>query len=204
MPNSSGAEERGPNRRRVLQIFGIGGAALAIALPARWTRPVVQSIVVPAHAAASPANSSTTRTTASTTTPIGTSVTTATTGTTGISTTNVPSDRRLKRDVAAVGHCSAGFALYRYRYVWSDQLYVGVMAQDVQKAAPAAVHCGEDGYLRVDYERLGLRLVTWDEWLESHERRPERRARAARAEAFHGRGRLSTSSPSGVAGSSRA
>jgi hypothetical protein len=43
-------------------------------------------------------------------------------------------------------------------------IYVGVMAQEVAAIAPAAVIQGADGYLRVDYDRLGLRLVTWDEW----------------------------------------
>jgi hypothetical protein len=61
-----------PTRRRVLQSLGIGGAVLAIGLPTRWTRPVVESIIVPAHAAASPVRStssttSTTRTTATST-----------------------------------------------------------------------------------------------------------------------------------------
>jgi hypothetical protein len=42
---------------------------------------------------------------------------------------------------------------------------VGVMAQDVQKIEPNAVWPGPDGYLRVDYDRLGLKFMTWKEWL---------------------------------------
>jgi hypothetical protein len=74
------------------------------------------------------------------------------------------SDRRLKRDIVQVGRLANGLALYRYRYLWSDTEYVGVMAQDVAEAVPDAVMRGADGYLRVDYARLGLRLMTWPEW----------------------------------------
>jgi len=42
------------------------------------------------------------------------------------------------------------------------------MAQEVATVAPAAVLIGADGYLRVDYGRLGLRLQTWDEWRAAH------------------------------------
>jgi hypothetical protein len=76
----------------------------------------------------------------------------------------VCSDMRLKRDIVTVGHLENGLALYRYRYLWSDQLYVGVMAQEVAAVVPDAVRRGTDGYLRVDYARLGLHLQTWDEW----------------------------------------
>jgi hypothetical protein len=57
-----------------------------------------------------------------------------------------------------------GIGLYRYRYRWSDQLYVGVIAQEVAGIVPDAVMRDVDGYLRVDYVRLGLKLQTWDEW----------------------------------------
>jgi len=30
---------------------------------------------------------------------------------------------------------------------------------------PQAVQRGADGYLRVDYGHLGLRLQTWDQWV---------------------------------------
>ena len=115
-----------------------------LVLPERWVKPVVKSVIVPAHAAASPA---TTTTPAPTTSPEGVS------------------DIRLKRDIVAVGHLENGIGLYRYRYIWSDQVYVGVMAQEVAEIVPDAVLYGDDGYLRVDYARLGLRLITWDEWV---------------------------------------
>lgn len=101
----------------------------------------------PAHAAASPATTTTTTTPAPTTTREATS------------------DIRLKRDIVDVGHLGNGIGLYRYRYIWSDQVYVGVMAQEVAEIVPDAVVYGDDGYLRVDYARLGLRLITWEEWV---------------------------------------
>jgi hypothetical protein len=155
MANLPDNDERKPSRRRILQILGAGGAGVAIGLPARWTRPIVEAIVVPAHAAASPSGTSTT----------STSTTPRTTTTPAPSTTTpVPSDIRLKRDIGEVGRLSNGLGLYRYRYVWSDETYVGVMAQEVEKIDPDAVVRGADGFLRVDYGRLGLRLMTFDEW----------------------------------------
>lgn len=75
-----------------------------------------------------------------------------------------PSDIRLKRDIAQVGRLPNGLGLYRYRYLWSDETYVGVMAQEVEAIAPDAVVRAPDGHLRVDYANLGLRLRTWDQW----------------------------------------
>jgi hypothetical protein len=37
---------------------------------------------------------------------------------------------------------------------------------------PWAVARGSDGYLRVHYDRLGLRLQTWDEWMASARQNP--------------------------------
>ena len=77
------------------------------------------------------------------------------------------SDIRLKRDIAQVGEHN-GINLYRFRYLWSDTTYVGVMAQEVAAVKPEAVLRGADGYLRVHYERLGLRLQTLDQWAATH------------------------------------
>lgn len=74
------------------------------------------------------------------------------------------SDIRLKTDIAPVGQLANGLNLYRYRYLWSDTVYVGVMAQEVAEAYPASVIQGPDGYLRVNYGSLGLRLHTLAEW----------------------------------------
>ena len=75
------------------------------------------------------------------------------------------SDARLKRDIALVGRLDDGLGLYRYRYLWSDTVYVGVMAQEVALIRPdAIVRDALDDYLRVDYGRLGLKLMTLPEW----------------------------------------
>jgi hypothetical protein len=37
----------------------------------------------------------------------------------------------------------------------------------VATIVPSAVVQGADGYLRVFYQCLGLRLLTWDEWVET-------------------------------------
>ena len=61
---------------------------------------------------------------------------------------------------------SDGLELYRFRYKGSDHTaYVGVMAQEVQKIEPSAVGHDRDGYLTVDYDRIGLKFMTWKEWL---------------------------------------
>jgi hypothetical protein len=38
------------------------------------------------------------------------------------------------------------------------------MAQEVATVVPSAVQRGADGYLRVDYRQLGLRLQSWETW----------------------------------------
>jgi hypothetical protein len=76
------------------------------------------------------------------------------------------SDIRLKADVAEVGRLANGLGLYRFRYRDDETVHVGVMAQEVERVVPEAVIRGSDGYLRVDYPRLGLRMMTWQEWLE--------------------------------------
>jgi hypothetical protein len=81
------------------------------------------------------------------------------------------SDIRLKRDIVQVARLDNGIGLYRYRYIWSDDVYVGVMAQEVAEVIPDAVLRGADGYLRVNYARLGLHLMTWDEWIQQAARR---------------------------------
>jgi polysaccharide biosynthesis/export protein len=78
------------------------------------------------------------------------------------------SDVRVKRDISPIAKLENGLRLYRYRYAWSDTLYVGVLAQEVLEIAPLAVSRGADGYLRVNYARLGLRMQLWEEWIASH------------------------------------
>lgn len=77
------------------------------------------------------------------------------------------SDIRLKRDIVRVGTLDSGLALYRYKYVGGEREYVGVMAQEVAEVMPDAVLQGADGYLRVDYGKLGISLQTADEHARS-------------------------------------
>jgi len=75
------------------------------------------------------------------------------------------SDVRMKRDVVLIGRLDDGLGIYRYRYLWSDTVFVGVMAQEVALIHPEAiVRAATDDYLRVDYSRLGLKLMTWPQW----------------------------------------
>jgi hypothetical protein len=84
------------------------------------------------------------------------------------------SDIRLKRNIVKLARLDNSLNLYRFRYTWSDTVYVGVLAQDVLAICPEAVVHNPDGYMRVNYRRLGLRMLTWAEWTGSqgeHSRR---------------------------------
>jgi hypothetical protein len=59
--------------------------------------------------------------------------------------------------------------LYKFRYKTeldpTGTYYVGVMAQEVQAVRPDCVFTGPDGYLRVNYQRLGAPFMKWDDWV---------------------------------------
>lgn len=74
------------------------------------------------------------------------------------------SDIRLKRDIEAIGTLANGLTLYKFKYLWSDTDMVGVMAQKVLNILPDAVITGEDGFYRVNYDKLGISMMTFDEW----------------------------------------
>ncbi len=76
----------------------------------------------------------------------------------------IPSDARLKRDIALVGRFKDGLGIYRYRYLWSNTVYVGVLAQEVALDHPEAVVRGPFGYLMVNYSKLGLKPMTEAQW----------------------------------------
>ena len=82
------------------------------------------------------------------------------------------SDIQLKHDVMLIGRLDNGIGFYRFAYNGSQRAYVGVIAQEVQGVAPWAVRRGADGYLRVDYRRLGLPFQTFREWQASGSRLP--------------------------------
>jgi predicted NAD/FAD-binding protein len=84
------------------------------------------------------------------------------------------SDVRLKRDVKLLQTLANGIKLYRYQYRWGDTVYVGVMAHEVASIVPEAVSTDSDGYYRVDYQRLGLRLRTYQDWMSKGHAAPLR------------------------------
>jgi hypothetical protein len=82
------------------------------------------------------------------------------------------SDIRLKHDIVLLGRLDNGLGFYRFAYNGGGRVYVGVMAQEVQTFAPSAVTRGRDGYLRVDYDKLGLKFQSYDQWMASGGRVP--------------------------------
>ncbi|MFZ3325441.1 MAG: tail fiber domain-containing protein, partial [Methylocella sp.] len=77
------------------------------------------------------------------------------------------SDFRLKHEIILLGHLNNGLGFYRFVYNGSEKAYVGVIAQEVQKVIPQAVVRDRDGYLRVFYNKVGLKFQTYDQWIAS-------------------------------------
>jgi hypothetical protein len=71
----------------------------------------------------------------------------------------ISSDVRLKTDIEQVGTTVYGLPLYHFRYKTGTARFVGVMAQDVLEVMPDAVVVGGDGYFRVKYDQLGIRMT---------------------------------------------
>ena len=68
------------------------------------------------------------------------------------------SDVRVKRDITLIGRRSDGLGVYAYKYLWSDAVYVGVLAQEVALIHPGAIVRDDlTGYLSVDYGQLNDR-----------------------------------------------
>lgn len=64
------------------------------------------------------------------------------------------SDRRMKTDIVRVGRADSGLPIYTYRFKGSPLPQMGVMAQDVEKIAPHAVHTDRRGIKHVDYRAV--------------------------------------------------
>jgi Chaperone of endosialidase len=84
----------------------------------------------------------------------------------------VYSDVRLKREVMQVARLDNGINLYRYRYRWGAEFYVGVLAHEVAAIVPDAVFPDVDGFLRVNYRQLQMRLRTYQDWLQKGHAEP--------------------------------
>ncbi len=66
------------------------------------------------------------------------------------------SDRRLKENIEEAGE-ENGHRVYSFNYTGDDRKYIGVMADEVLETHPEAV-AEVDGYLAVDYDRIGVRF----------------------------------------------
>jgi hypothetical protein len=82
------------------------------------------------------------------------------------------SDIMVKHDVVLLGHLSNGLGYYRFSYNGSDRAYVGVIAQEVQQVMPQAVVRDRSGYLRVYYDKIGVKFQSYEHWLSSGARLP--------------------------------
>lgn len=71
----------------------------------------------------------------------------------------LPSDVRLKTDIEKVGVAANGLPVYNFKYIGSDAVYRGVMAQDVLEVLPEAVSTMSNGFLGVRYDMLGMRMT---------------------------------------------
>ncbi len=146
-PRPLTAEERREFLRRARD-FAVTAPATALLL---------QAAVRPAQAQPYGGGATTTFTPIFTTTTTFAPTTTTTTTfapTTTTRNTLRPSDRRLKADIERIGALPNGIGLYTFRYAWSEERFVGVMADEVAAVLPAAVSRHDSGYLMVDYGRL--------------------------------------------------
>jgi len=78
------------------------------------------------------------------------------------------SDSRLKRDIKHIAVLANGLKLYSFKYLWSEMVYIGLMAQDLltHKTRRNAVVRAPSGFYAVDYSKLGVRMATINEWRE--------------------------------------
>ena len=78
----------------------------------------------------------------------------------------IASDRRVKSDITQVGTLENGIKIYSFKFLWEDQIRVGVIAQDLLERADSkgAVLTLSNGLLGVDYTSLGLRMATQKQW----------------------------------------
>lgn len=71
------------------------------------------------------------------------------------------SDYRLKENVKHIGE-ENGFPIYEFEYVKDKDLpegrFIGVMAQDVEKIIPEAVFETPEGFKKVNYEMIGVKM----------------------------------------------
>lgn len=79
------------------------------------------------------------------------------------------SDKRLKANIVAIGKSADGLIIYSWKYKADPATtWVGVMAQDLVVSHPDALVMGADGYYRVRYDKLGVQMMTLEQWTARH------------------------------------
>lgn len=66
------------------------------------------------------------------------------------------SDVRLKTDLVPVGINADGITVYQYKYKGNDEVFTGVMAQEVAEKRPDALGPKINGYMSVDYSKINI------------------------------------------------
>ncbi len=61
------------------------------------------------------------------------------------------SDKRLKHNYFVIGKSPSGINIYEFSYLWSNERYQGVMADEVPQAS-----FNVGGYLAVDYSKIDV------------------------------------------------
>ena len=84
----------------------------------------------------------------------------------GNSSVGTVSDQRLKRDIQQLTTMPNGIKLYSFKYLWSEDVYVGVMAQDLLSNPQwkDTVLTSKTGHYSVDYSKLGTQMMTLGEY----------------------------------------
>jgi len=79
------------------------------------------------------------------------------------------SDQRLKREIVYLATLNNGIRIYSFKYLSGDDIHVGVMAQDLLGLPEFkdAVVLGTNGYYTVNYQALGMRMISLSEWNKS-------------------------------------
>jgi hypothetical protein len=78
----------------------------------------------------------------------------------------IPSDRRLKRNIVFL-ETRDDIKLYNFQYLWSDEYFVGVMAQDLLGTRYESAVTEQNGYYTVDYSQLGFDMQLLSDYNKS-------------------------------------
>jgi hypothetical protein len=68
-----------------------------------------------------------------------------------------PSDRRMKRNITFL-ETRNGIKIYSFQYLWSEEYFVGVMAQDLLGTEHESAVGEHNGHYTVDYSKLGFNM----------------------------------------------